>query len=63
MTLVFAYLDPGTGSLILQTIVGGFSGLLILARYLLGNRTKRPPAQRDAPSSGEIAVRLGDDGS
>ena len=61
MKLVLAYLDPGTGSLILQTIVGGFSGLLVLARYLWVNRLTRPPVQLDAASSGEIAVRPGDD--
>lgn len=34
MTAVVAYLDPGSGSLILQALVGGFSGLVVLGRYL-----------------------------
>jgi hypothetical protein len=32
--LVFAYFDPGSGSLVLQAIVGGTAGLLVLAKYL-----------------------------
>ena len=26
---MFAYLDPGTGSIVLQVIVGGFAGLAV----------------------------------
>jgi len=33
-TLVLAYLDPGTGSMLLQAIVGGSAGLLVLFRHL-----------------------------
>lgn len=33
MTLTFAYLDPGTGSMLLQAIVGGSSGLFVLVRH------------------------------
>lgn len=35
MVQSLAYLDPGSGSLILQALVGGTSGLLVLVRYLL----------------------------
>ena len=31
---VFAYLDPGAGSLLLQALVGGFAGLLVVGRHL-----------------------------
>ena len=48
-TPAFAYLDPGTGSLILQVVVGVFAGALIVGRqYLaliaekLGLRKKKP---------------------
>lgn len=34
MTMIFAYFDPGSGSLILQALVGGFSGFVVLGRYL-----------------------------
>ena len=30
----FAYLDPGTGSMLLQAIVGGSAGLFVLARHV-----------------------------
>lgn len=29
MNIVIAYLDPGTGSIILQTVVAGFFGALV----------------------------------
>lgn len=29
---ITAYLDPGTGSLILQAVLGGFAGLAVLLR-------------------------------
>ncbi|MCX7385793.1 MAG: hypothetical protein NTX48_03925 [Planctomycetales bacterium] len=29
-----AYLDPGTGSMLLQAIVGGSAGLFVFVRYL-----------------------------
>lgn len=32
--LVFAYFDPGSGSLLVQTLVGGTAGLLVFAKYL-----------------------------
>lgn len=32
--LVLGYFDPGSGSLLLQVIVGGSAGLLVFARYL-----------------------------
>lgn len=31
---LFAYFDPGSGSLLLQAIVGGTAGLLVFAKYL-----------------------------
>jgi hypothetical protein len=31
---MLAYLDPGSGSLILQALIGGFSGIVVLLRYL-----------------------------
>lgn len=32
--LNFAYLDPGSGSLLLQALVGGSAGAIVFARYL-----------------------------
>lgn len=34
---LLAYFDPGSGSLVLQAIVGGSAGLLVFGRYLLSN--------------------------
>lgn len=33
-TIVFGYLDPGTGSMLLQAIVGGSAGMLVFFRHL-----------------------------
>jgi hypothetical protein len=34
MSVLLAYFDPGSGSLILQMLVGGSAGLFVFARYL-----------------------------
>jgi hypothetical protein len=34
MELQFAYFDPGSGSLLMQALVGGIAGLVVFARYL-----------------------------
>ncbi|MFN0053817.1 MAG: hypothetical protein ACKV0T_16685 [Planctomycetales bacterium] len=31
---VIGYFDPGSGSLVLQAIVGGSAGLVVFAKYL-----------------------------
>jgi hypothetical protein len=31
---MFAYFDPGSGSLVLQMLVGGSAGLFVFAKYL-----------------------------
>jgi hypothetical protein len=36
-TLVWAYVDPGTGSIILQAVIGGLLG----ASYFMRNKIKR----------------------
>lgn len=33
MNALLAYFDPGAGSLLLQALVGGVSGLVVVARY------------------------------
>lgn len=39
--MTLAYLDPGTGSMVLQLIVGGISGIYVLFKYLINKvRTK-----------------------
>ncbi|MBC7821309.1 MAG: hypothetical protein IAG10_30855 [Planctomycetaceae bacterium] len=34
MSLVLGYFDPGSGSLVLQSIVGGTAGLMVFGNYL-----------------------------
>jgi len=34
--MIFAYLDPGTGSLLLQLLVGGLAGVAAFARFRWG---------------------------
>ena len=34
MSPLLAYFDPGSGSLLVQAVVGGTAGLFVLARYL-----------------------------
>lgn len=35
MGLMLAYFDPGAGSLLMQALLGGMGGLVVLGRYLL----------------------------
>ncbi len=59
-TPAYAYLDPGTGSMILQVLLGGLAGLALAGRYYwhrilvtLGIRSEEPPKADDdlrAPS-------------
>lgn len=39
---ILAYLDPGTGSMLLQALVGGSSGLFVLVRHLWKTYQNRP---------------------
>lgn len=32
--LVLAYFDPGSGSLVLQSLVGGTAGFMVFGKYL-----------------------------
>ena len=34
MSVLLAYFDPGSGSLLVQMLVGGSAGLIVFARYL-----------------------------
>jgi hypothetical protein len=56
-TPAHAYLDPGTGSMILQMLLGGLAGLALAGRYYwhrilvtLGIRSDDPPADEAAAS-------------
>ena len=49
---IVAYLDPGTGSLILQAILGGLAGIAVFfragKRRLFGNSQQDLPAEPEA---------------
>jgi hypothetical protein len=50
MQCVLAYFDPGSGSLLVQALVGGGAGLLVFAKYLWGvlrSRSLRRQAVED----------------
>ena len=34
MNFMLAYFDPSAGSLLLQALVGGFGGIMVVGRYL-----------------------------
>lgn len=33
-SLLFAYLDPGSGSMLLQALIGGGAGLFVMVKHL-----------------------------
>jgi len=49
LSTVMAYFDPGSGSLVLQAVVGGAAGLVVLAKYLWASapdffHNRKPPS-------------------
>jgi hypothetical protein len=46
-TMIFAYIDPGTGSLLLQAVLGGLAGVGVFFRTLRHRylRRKAEPAE------------------
>ncbi len=48
---LLAYFDPGSGSLVLQAIVGGSAGMLVFCRYMLSNFAWRFRAHRSDEQS------------
>ena len=53
MDTLFAYLDPGTGSLVLQALVAGFAGFVVAGKY--GRRWLREHFRKPRPTSSLIA--------
>jgi len=57
MLHVFAYLDAGTGSMILQALMGGFAGLMVLSRVAWQAFVSRSAGvETQEESSGEVAM-------
>jgi hypothetical protein len=54
MRQVFAYLDPGTGSMVLQVIVGGLAAVGVAGRYYWRRITGRAkPGQEEESEKAE----------
>ena len=55
MRTVFAYLDPGTGSMVLQIIVGGVAAVGVAGRYywqrMTGKATKSEKDEEVQPET------------
>lgn len=49
MPMIFAYLDPGSGSLILQAVLGGVAGLGVAAKAMR-NRWRGRSAGKEEPA-------------
>jgi len=47
MVCWLAYLDPGSASLILQALLGGFAGIMVFGRYLWQRLSSRSKATID----------------
>jgi hypothetical protein len=65
MSSLLAYFDPGSGSLVMQALVGGTAGLIVFGKYLWNSAFSKPDKpqrgaavpegrQRSADSSAEI---------
>jgi hypothetical protein len=59
-TTAHAYIDPGAGSLILQVLLGGIAGVLLLLKTYWhrftgsggsGKQSEKPPTHKDNPPS------------
>ncbi len=51
MKLVLAYLDPGTGSMVLQIIVGGVAAIGVAGRYYWQKVTGKSPKKVEGEPS------------
>jgi len=59
---LWAYFDPGSGSLVLQALVGGVAGCMVMVRYLWNCAPtlfkSRQSLQTSPLSEAEIEIRL-----
>jgi len=56
MNSLLAYFDPSAGSLLLQALVGGFGGIMVVGRYLWMQLRGNEQAQPVLSQSQEIPV-------
>jgi hypothetical protein len=53
---VLAYLDPGTGSMLLQVLLGGIAAIAVGGRVMWQRITGRTPKAEDAKTEDEAAA-------
>ncbi|HEX6585008.1 MAG TPA: hypothetical protein VF056_15515 [Thermoleophilaceae bacterium] len=61
MTTVLAYLDPGSGSMILQIIAGGLAAVAVTAKLYWGRLLKFLRIRKDEPEAAERDTARGTD--
>jgi hypothetical protein len=52
--LVFAYLDPGSGSMLLQVLLGGVVGLIVIVKLYWNNILSLLHIRKAAPKESEL---------
>jgi hypothetical protein len=61
MTSVFAYLDPGSGSMILQIIAGGLAAVAVTAKLYWNRILRFLHIRKDEPEAGKSDATQGTD--
>jgi hypothetical protein len=61
MTTVLAYLDPGSGSMILQIIAGGLAAVAVTAKLYWGRLMRFLRIRKDEPEAGDTGPARGTD--
>ena len=57
MLHLYAYLDAGTGSMILQALMGGFAGLVVLSKVVWQSFVNRSAnVANQTESNGEVTL-------
>ena len=59
MTTVLAYLDPGSGSMILQILAGGLAAVAVTAKLYLGRLMKFLRIRKDEPEAAKADAAPG----
>jgi hypothetical protein len=60
MTTFIAYLDPGSGSMILQIIAGGLAAVAVTAKLYWGRLLRFLRIRKDEPETQDTAARSSD---
>lgn len=56
--MIFGYLDPGSGSMILQVVIGGAAGAAVAVRALRQKYQLRRGKKADVPGEGEATESI-----